>query len=401
MELAVLFDESRQLHDFHAGVTAYETILRSRVIQESGRTVIVRSGTVLLRLVARKVDEAERALLGDTWRMLEPQRLREAINASSIFCWAIANIDKASAIKLDRSLRPHRSYLGCVAIDGSDRNHRTLFRRSLLLKLRISGTTCHVFHRQDSGEERQQWFFDELPSCGLERIMWEDIGLRATIFDDYDTDDHYDRLESLRFFLTTHLPGKGEEADNILLLLEDLNPRLAAILGTAARSQKAARSSEDCAQVGVSVRRYLEQLADAIFPPRDELVNGRKVGPAETRNRVWAYIDETTATGSAEEKAMLSRAGREFDELYKTSSKGVHKDVTPEITAGLLRRAAVLTAQLLTVDAARNRNAYIGYASRFYKLMIEWRDRLYEDFESTDATQPNGARGTDARGEGS
>ena len=48
----------------------------------------------------------------------------------------------------------------------------------------------------------------------------------------------------------------------------------------------------EIAQVSLSCRRFLENLANALYPPRSEKVKGREVGAAAYRNRLWAYVEE-------------------------------------------------------------------------------------------------------------
>lgn len=54
-------------------------------------------------------------------------------------------------------------------------------------------------------------------------VEWEDTGLRGTIFDEYDTPEHAQRLAELEEFLAGEL---GAVANEILIRSRDLDPVL-------------------------------------------------------------------------------------------------------------------------------------------------------------------------------
>jgi hypothetical protein len=102
--------------------------------------------------------------------------------------------------------------------------------------VRIEGRSCNVFWHAFDPDGRDFAAFEDLQSLGFATVEWEDIGARGTIFDDFDTSDHFSRLESLRTFLSGALVNGTDDADELLVVLEDASPRLAATLGTTARA---------------------------------------------------------------------------------------------------------------------------------------------------------------------
>ena len=112
-------------------------------------------------------------------------------------------------------------------------------------------------------------------------MAWEDIGLHYTIFDSYQSFEHAARLADLQTYLSEHL---ARVADEILLRAATLDPRLNDVLHAALSGFERIQTREEIAQVALSCRRFLQGLADALYPPRTEPVEGRSLGPNEYRN---------------------------------------------------------------------------------------------------------------------
>lgn len=274
------------------------------------------------------------------------------------------------AIGLHEALLGEPTYLGLLAVDLSNPVHLGLYRLLLGLYLRVKGDACHVFWRAFEPDGRDGAAFEELGLLGFATVEWEDIGARDTIFDEFDTPDHFSRLQHLRQLLTTVLPGGSDDADDLLVVLEDLNPRLAATLGTAAGSFLRAISEEDLAQAGLSGRRYCEQLADAIYPARSEPVNGRDVGQGMTKNRLWAYVQEAFG-GPTADRTRIMALGGEIDRVWEEANGQLHGPATRTRVQQLVADLAVLTAGLLSLDTGRHRQPYLAYSKRTRELLHE------------------------------
>jgi hypothetical protein len=238
--------------------------------------------------------------------------------------------------------------------------------------MRIEGTHCSLFWRAFDPDSRDFAVYDHVQSLGFASVDWEDIGARGTIFDDYDTPDHFSRIESLRRFLTGALAGGADDADELLLVLEDLSPRLAATLGTAARSLLAATSEEDCAHVGLSARRYCEQLADALYPPSPNPVNGRDVSRDRVRNRLWAYVEQELGRQGAVDAIRLQQLGDLIDDVIERANAVLHATPTNDHARSLLADLTIVSANLLALAPRSNRKPYYAYAPRVAELVREW-----------------------------
>ena len=96
----------------------------------------------------------------------------------------------------------------------------------------------------------------------------------------------------------------------------------------------ASNNPEEWSQALTSCRRLLKTFADSVFPPQEEpYIYGdkkeMKVGDAEYKNRIWAYIDKT-AKGDNRKKIMLHKVadlGNRIESIYGLASEGVHTDI--------------------------------------------------------------------------
>lgn len=58
-----------------------------------------------------------RLFTGDTFRLLDPERLRRAVRKSSIYVVVLANVDCSTATKVNRLLSAEAIYIGMGAVD--------------------------------------------------------------------------------------------------------------------------------------------------------------------------------------------------------------------------------------------------------------------------------------------
>jgi hypothetical protein len=200
MQIAILFDELSTSHRYYADHTAREAVLGSGILQASGRLMIVRAGTILLSQVqpTLRLSVAEEVFFDNAWHLLDAARVREVYQRSKIFTWVVSNVDKSTAAAVHESLAAEPSYLGMLAVNLTLATHRALYRLALLLLMRISGRSCALFFHAFAQDGRDEEMFRHLLTLGFATVDWEDIGARETIFDDFDTPDHFGRLESLR-----------------------------------------------------------------------------------------------------------------------------------------------------------------------------------------------------------
>jgi len=108
-------------------------------------------------------------------------------------------------------------------------------------------------------------------------------------------------------------------------------------------------SAENWCNACTAVRRVLLDFADAVFPPRDELVGGRKVGKYEYINRLWAHAKNRIASESTRGVALaeVEDLGHRIDAIYKLSNRGVHDSVSRDEAERIIARTYFLIADLL------------------------------------------------------
>lgn len=117
-----------------------------------------------------------------------------------------------------------------------------------------------------------------------------------------------------------------EAIDDKLL---DLNPTLAEKLMVAFK-RVASDNPEEWSQALTTCRRFIEELADTIYPVSTKVVNGRKLGETQYINRIWAFMDESIDSNTNKElaKAHLDLIGSYLQRTHKQTNKGVHADLT-------------------------------------------------------------------------
>jgi len=389
MRIAVLFDASHPQYTQYGGNYGREIrnkILSTSVIQNSNRHVKVNIGDVL-RIYSKAKSQsdyefiAENTYFSHPWQLLVTEKLKTAHLKSIVFAWVIQNLDETTARQLHAALLTDDAYLGMHGVDLTNPAH--LISYSLSAKYRIKGRSCCIFYSIERyGHDESEP--DELRDIGFTNIEWEDKGLHGTIFDDYDTPEHFSRVEAFRKMVSNFLPNRDDGADELVLLLEDLSPRLFSTLGAVARALEIATHEEDFAQVGVSARRFIEQLADVLFPPREEKYKGMDVARSEFKNRLLAYIDQAIPdeeTRKAERWAELRKElGRVLDEV----NAAVHGTPNKARVSKALSDLASLSAVLLQLNPEMARNPYFAFnesINNFLKdaLRINHPSSLHED----------------------
>ncbi len=133
--------------------------------------------------------------------------------------------------------------------------------------------------------------------------------------------------------------------DNRLL---DLNPALAEQLMVAFKSA-VSNDKEELSQSLTTCRRIIERFADTVFPPKEELYKGRKVGKPQYINRIWAFIDLAIESNSNKtlSHSHLEFLGNYLESIHKVTNKGVHSDITQIESVKTIFHLYLLFADLL------------------------------------------------------
>jgi competence ComEA-like helix-hairpin-helix protein len=136
-----------------------------------------------------------------------------------------------------------------------------------------------------------------------------------------------------------------EEIDDKLL---DLNPELTEKLMAAFKSVSS-ESSEEWSQALTSCRRLIESLADELYPPTEEQINGRKLGKEYYINRLWMFMDKAIESESNRDlaKTHVDFLGSYLQKTHKLTNKGVHTSITKTEAVKTVFHTYLLIADLL------------------------------------------------------
>ena len=110
-------------------------------------------------------------------------------------------------------------------------------------------------------------------------------------------------------------------------------------------------SPENWSNACLAVRRILLDFADAVYPPRDGLVDDHTVGPEDYVNRLWAYVSERLPSTRTKRvvRSELDDLGKRIDAIYNLSTKGVHAEMKKPEADRIVIRTYLLLADLLSL----------------------------------------------------
>src|SRR3989344_744376 len=373
MIIAVLFNSDDPKFEGFYGPPIRDLIFGTSVLQSSKRHMKVKHGDVLIYSHARTRSDYERiaeATYFDTiWSRVKAERIRASYMRETIWAWIIQNVTHKNAEDLDAALSSESSCLGLHAVDYSYPPHLALYRNSMPEYCRIIGTVCMLPYSMGNEDEKDEFEAGRLLTLGFTKVEWEDRGAHGTIFDDYDTLGHFQQVREVQAVFARGLPEGDYEAEELVMLLEDLNPRLFNTLGAAVRAISRAQNEEDIAHVGISGRRYIEQLADVLFAPRSEPHNGRSVTREKFRNRIWAFLNQAVAPTLENRDQEIRRIGQRVDQLIDEVNSILHG--TPDKTRALrtLFDLAKLSIELLQLDPIATRRPYDAFNDNILKFL--------------------------------
>ncbi|WP_332768708.1 hypothetical protein [Phenylobacterium sp.] len=341
-----------------------ELVFASGIIQRSGRHMKMSVGDVLVGH-ERGLDPDlvyKAAVLSSEWRRVHEDRLTKAFLPPTLFAMVFENMPRALAAELHEVLTLSPGYLGAVSVHFEFGPHLALYRASLPPEYRLQGAFLRSFYSMGSEEGCDEHDLKEMRRFGYTDVGFEDRGASRTILDDFDTPRHFQRVAAFRDLLTAALPGGEDDAYELAMMLEDLSPKLFNALGAAAERLADVETEEDVAQVALSGRRYMEQLADALFPPQEVSRGNRSLNRAAYRNRLWAFIEDNTRN----DVERLKSLGAEVDRVVEELNGGLHADRAKERVAQGIADAATLTAELLALNPEAARNPYLAYSESIF-----------------------------------
>lgn len=371
MNIAVLFNSDAPKYRGSYGEPIRDTVFKNGIIQASHRHMKVSVGDVLIYGQSRNwphYDElTERVYYNSPWSKLLLARLRSTFRRNTVYALTFENMTRPIAIQLHRELAKDSSYLGLMEVDYSYGPHLVFFRNFMISKYRVEAEVCRIFYTMGEDDEKDLYEAKAMRKLGYKDVDWEDRGAHKTIFDDFDTLEHFRQVAIFRDTISPHLPGGPDDASELVMLLEDLNPQLFNAVGSAIYALQRGQNEEDVAQAALSGRRYLERMADVLFPARKATYKGRKVETQNYRNRIWAFVVDNLP----DELLRQNELGKEVDRLIAEFNAGLHGDATKERVQLALVDVAKLTGALLTLNPTEVRKPYFAYRKRMLDFFAE------------------------------
>lgn len=377
MNVAILFNSDHPIFGGYYGNPILKRILETKVLQSASRHMRVSIGDILTYSAAAKsktpttsylVKLCQKVYRPTEFDRLVRERLNETHGKTTVYCWLFQNMNTKIAEALHVRLLPDPVYLGAMDVDFSNPIHLHLFRNSLIEVYRLRGKKCSIFYEMGENEDPDIVVKSMFEENGFD-VDYEDIGARRTIFDKYDTLDHFKRvIDFQRVF--AKFDGVDEDlASDLVLTLEELHPKLFDAFASAARVIERAETGEDLAQAALSGRRLLAQVADYLFPPQEKELKGRKIGKAEYKNRLWAYIEQTINEDETIDPQILQTLGTEADRLVEMFNKGLHSDLKRDKVVVAFRDLLLWLKKLVELSPAHAKRPYLAYEEEFGKFI--------------------------------
>ncbi len=118
----------------------------------------------------------------------------------------------------------------------------------------------------------------------------------------------------------------------------------------AAQQRAISGAPEEWAQALLSLRRMLKDLADVLYPPRDEEIDGHRLDEENYINRLWQFVKERAVGDRAAILAPeVQYVGQRIDALYELACKGTHAVVSREEVDMAVIHVYLLVADLLSL----------------------------------------------------
>ena len=357
MIIALLFNWRAYSESGNYWYKIRDAVFSTGIIQRSGRHMKLSIGDVLVGLRSGQDPEAlfKAAFANSEWVYVYEDRLFDGF--PTVFGMVFENMPKALAEELSEALFDHAGFMGAISIHLEFPPHLALYRLRLPPHYRLEGMKLRSFYSMGNQDGCDPSDLEDMQRLGYEDTAFEDTGAGRTILDDFDTPRHFERVAAFRKLLTHRLPSGEDDSYQLTMMLEDLSPKLFNALGAAAERLASAENEEEVAQVAVSCRRYLEQLADALFPPTDAPRGKRKLNKQAYRNRLWAFAEDHLQ----DDPTRLSIIGKEVDRVVEELNAGLHADQPKDRVARSIADAALLTATLFALNPNIIRNGYLAY----------------------------------------
>ncbi len=283
-------------------------------------------------------------ILTESSGTIDPEPYVDLITTKRPYVQLVQGLSRRQAGQVHRTLTAHPDYVGFLELHFDNSLQWVVYGTGLPDAYRLVGSELRIRWRSIDGEEAElvtNQRLDEWGRSGLfGAVALEDLGLRSTIFDAFESPEHAALEARTHEMLSDLLAGVANE---VLLRAIDLDPRLVEGLHAVLQSLSTAKSSEELAQAALSCRRFLERFADRVFPPTTDLRKGRELGAAQWKNRLWAYAEDALGSANADGvDERLKDIGSRIDSVASAANAGVHRPEVEEVA--IIRLVVGLTS---------------------------------------------------------
>lgn len=368
MKCAYLFNADRFNYDYGTPINSFffKTLLRSRPLKISTKIFV---GDLLLYSYAYDEEPTENGFTRTFNRdrfstlvasMLSPEKPIwrtvsksgiQVLSNHNVYVICLESVDFSLSQNLDSEMKKEDCYIGAIEIYDASPTHWLLFTHSLIPKFRIIDKHIKLFcddvrYEEDLDYVTLKWLKD----FGFSSADFESLNGRYTIFDEYDNFEHARRVAEWK--------SKGGDmlafiADDIVSVLSDIAPGIGDRLWSIISTFESAETNEQHAQACMSCRRLLEYIADSIFPPSDENVNGHDVGKNKYRNRLLAFADESRKSDTNIDVICVSTdmLNEQIEKIINLQNKGVHDEVFRHESRRCIIRTILLLDDIISLKA--------------------------------------------------
>ncbi len=379
MNVAFLFNSDHPSLVGYYGPLVMEHILETGVLQNTDRQMRISVGDILTFMAASTSETPTYDYLQKLCELvyqpvlfdrLDRARVRGTFTTATVYCWLFQNMTQSTAESLHGQLTGCPAYLGAMDVDFSKPLHLSFFRNQLMEVYRLRGLGSKIFYQMGGNDDPDIVITECFEKNGFD-VSYEDQGARCTIFDKYDTIDHFVRVEAFKSYFSKLQGLDADYTSNIAHSLEELHPRLFDVLAAAVRTLSRAETEEDLAQAALSGRRFLEKTADYLFPPQSGDWKGRKVGKAQYKNRLWAYIDKTLRASHDPDLSALNLLGKEADRLVDLFNAGLHAEPNRQKLDLAFRDLVVWLTDLINIDPTAAIDSYLAYEQELSNFLTD------------------------------
>jgi hypothetical protein len=269
-------DDGHVQYAFHfvdsgAGWRPYDRRFFRAVLQLPRRPhILIRRGNVTHWDFGKTTEQIvlnARAVLEAANSSISIEDYLEMIRTTKPYVMLVRGMTATEAAETTRRLDVADDFVGVVGLRFDDPLHWAVYGSGLLHSYRLIGDELRLQHHPEDEDQdtkdvaaRDYWRRSGLFS----EVTWENIGIRATIFDTFDTAEHASVVAETETLLEDLLDSVAAE---VMLRATDLDPHLVEALHAALNGLRRARTSEQLAQCALSCRRFMERLADRMFRP--------------------------------------------------------------------------------------------------------------------------------------